>query len=147
MTYLSKDTRRRVRRRAGDRCEYCLSHQKYVMGRLQIDHVKPVADGGSDAESNLCLACELCNQYKWAKTSGRDPQSQGIVALFNPRRQKWSEHFAWSSDGSEILGRTACGRATVIALRLNNPLAVTVRRNWIRAGWHPPLGAQSPRTG
>ena len=40
MTYLSEDTRRRVRRRAGNRCEYCLSHQDYVLGRLQIYKVK-----------------------------------------------------------------------------------------------------------
>lgn len=26
-------------------------------------------------------------------------------------------------------------------LRLNNPLAVTVRRNWVKAGWHPPQKA------
>jgi hypothetical protein len=36
----------------------------------------------------------------------------------------------------EITGLTACGRATVSALSLNNQLAVIVRRNWIKAGWH-----------
>jgi hypothetical protein len=108
------------------------------MGILQIDHVKPTAKGGSDAEDNLCLACELCNQYKWAKTEGLDPQTGETVALFNPRQQKWQEHFCWSEGGTEIIGLTACGRATVIALRLNNSIAVTVRRNWTRAGWHPP---------
>ena len=60
------------------------------------------------------------------------------VALFNPRQQKWSQHFAWSEDGTKIIGLTACGRATVIALKLNNSLAVIVRRNWVKAGWHPP---------
>jgi hypothetical protein len=33
---------------------------------------------------------------------------------------------------------TSCGRATVNALRLNNKLALVVRNNWIKAGWHPP---------
>ena len=60
------------------------------------------------------------------------------VPLFDPRRQRWDRHFAWSEDGVEIVGLTACGRATVAALRLNSDLAVTVRRNWLRAGWHPP---------
>lgn len=138
MTYLSETVRLRVRQRAGNRCEYCLSHQHYVLGRLQIDHVKPIARGGSDAAENLCLACELCNQYKWTKVDGVDPDTQSIVPLFNPRTQQWPEHFAWSEDGSEIKGLTACGRTTVQALELNNVLAVTVRRNWIRAGWHPP---------
>ncbi len=138
MSDLPEATRQRVRQRAGNRCEYCLSHQDYVMGILQVDHVMPRAKGGSDAEDNLCLACELCNQYKWTKTEGLDPQTRETVALFNPRQQKWYEHFTWSEDGTEIIGLTACGRATVVAFKLNNSIAVTVRRNWVRAGWHPP---------
>jgi 5-methylcytosine-specific restriction endonuclease McrA len=62
MSEISEATRRRVRERTGHRCQYCLSHQDYVLGRLQIDHIRPVAKGGSDDEDNLCLACELCNQ-------------------------------------------------------------------------------------
>jgi hypothetical protein len=108
------------------------------MGILQIDHVIPRAKGGSDTDDNLCLACELCNQYKWTKTEGLDPQNGETVALFHPRQQKWHDHFTWSKDGTEILGLTACGRATRVAFKLNNSIAVTVRRNWVRAGWHPP---------
>lgn len=135
---INEAMRQRVRERAGNRCEYCRSHQDYVLGRLQIDHVRPIARGGSDDESNLCLACELCNQYKWVQTHGIDPQTGHRVSLYNPRRQYWASHFIWSEDGTEIIGRTDCGRATIDALRLNNELAVTVRRNWIDAGWHPP---------
>lgn len=135
---LSEVIRQLVRQRAGNRCEYCLSHQDYTMGRLQIDHVQPTAKGGTDSEENLCLACELCNQYKWAKTEAIDPETGDQVSLFNPRQQQWREHFDWNLDGTEIVGLTACGRATVIALNLNNRLAVVVRRNWVQAGWHPP---------
>jgi len=138
MSNLSEAIRQRVRERAAFRCEYCLSHQDYVMGFLQVDHVQPVAKGGADTEDNFCLACELCNQYKWTKTAATDPESGETVSLFNPRQQRWQEHFTWSADGTEIVGVTACGRATVIALRLNSSLAVTVGRNWVRAGWHPP---------
>lgn len=138
MTSIPDHIRAQVRQRAGDRCEYCLSQQEYVMGRLQIDHIQPVAKGGTDSENNLCLACELCNQYKWTQIKAHDPETSEIFPLFNPRQQKWTEHFGWSEDGTEILGRTACGRATVEALRLNNALAVLVRRNWVRAGWYPP---------
>lgn len=108
------------------------------MGRLQIDHIQPVAKGGADSEDNLCLACELCNQYKWTQTKGRDPKTGKMLPLFNPHQQRWAEHFSWSADGTEIVGQTACGRATVEALRLNSTLAVLVRHNWVRAGWHPP---------
>ena len=138
MSSLSESLRQQVRQRAGNRCEYCLSHQDYIMGRLQIDHIQPLAKGGLDIEENLCLACELCNQYKWVQTEYLDPESGETVSLFNPRQQQWKEHFTWSATGTEIIGLTACGRATVAALRLNNNLAVIVRQNWVQAGWHPP---------
>jgi hypothetical protein len=49
-----------------------------------------------------------------------------------------SVHFAWADNGTHIAGLTATGRATVLALQLNNPYAVTVREAWVSAGWHPP---------
>lgn len=138
MSTISGALRLTVRSRANDRCEYCLSPQELIMGRLQIDHVVPVVKGGSSTEDNLCLACELCNQYKWTKTGALDPLTQRVIPLFNPRQQKWTEHFGWSPEGTEVIGKTAYGRATVTALRLNNSLAKAVRRNWVKAGWHPP---------
>jgi hypothetical protein len=135
---LTEEIREYVRQRAANRCEYCQSHQDYTMGRLQIDHVWPLAKGGHSLPENLCLACELCNQYKWTQTAVIDPQSGEIVLLYNPRWQKWADHFVWVADGTKIQGLTACGRATVVALRLNNRLAVTVRQHWVKVGWHPP---------
>lgn len=138
MSHLPEHIRQKVRQRAGNRCEYCLSHQNYILGRLQIDHIVPIVKGGADTEENLCLACELCNQYKWIRTEGIDPQTNQRIPLFHPRKHQWRKHFTWSADGTRIIGLTACGRATVNVLQLNNELAVIVRRNWIRAGWHPP---------
>jgi len=105
---------------------------------LEIDHIMPRTRGGSDAEDNLWLACRACNLCKGQQTHGRDPLTGRRFRLFHPRRQRWRRHFQWSADGSMILGRTATGRATVVALSLNNLVAVTVRRNWATAGWHPP---------
>src|SRR6058998_3905019 len=59
-------------------------------------------------------------------------------AAFNPRRQQWSQHFRWNEDGTVIIGLTACGRATVEALKLNNELAKQARALWRDAGIHPP---------
>lgn len=132
------EVRERVRHVAADRCGYCLSSQELVLGRLQLDHIIPIAKGGTDDEDNLWLARSLCNSYKGIQTTGVDPLTNSIVSLFNPRQQTWSGHFHWSDDGAQIDGLTPCGRATVIALQLNNVLAVTVRRGWIQAGWHPP---------
>ena len=90
------------------------------------------------SQSNLWLSCSLCNRYKSAQTKGIDLVSSAVVLLFNPRTQKWSEHFQWSIDGTHIIGLTQTGRATVESLKLNNEIAVEVRRNWILAGWHSP---------
>ena len=108
------------------------------MGRLEIEHIIPTAAGGSDRETNLWFACRLCNNFKSDQTHALDPGTRRRVKLFNPRRQRWSVHFLWSEDGVRILGKTPCGRATILALQLNNVIAVMVRREWVAAGWHPP---------
>jgi hypothetical protein len=136
---VSDVVRGRVRERAQNRCGYCQSPQQYVLGLLELDHIIPIAKGGADAEDNLWLACRLCNGFKGTQTHARDPGTSRRVRLFNPRRQRWSRHFLWSDDGTRIIGRTACGRATVVALQLNHVIAVMVRREWVAAGWHPPL--------
>ena len=134
------DVRARVCADAGDRCGYCLSHQRVVLGWLEIEHINPRSKGGSNDENNLWLSGRLCNGFKGTQTEGIDPVTRKRFLLFNPRRQRWSEHFAWSRDGTKIIGTTPCGRATVIALQLNNVIAVMVRTQWVAAGWHPPRG-------
>lgn len=136
---ISAAVKARVRVAADQRCGYCLTQQRYAMQVLEIDHIIPIAAGGTDEEENLWLACRLCNNAKGTQTHGSDSTSGKRVPLFNPRRQKWRRHFRWSSDGTQIIGRTVCGRATVGALNLNNEIALVVRHNWVSAGWHPPL--------
>ncbi len=136
--HIPEELKERVRAEAGECCGYCLSPQRLVLGWLEIEHIVPSARGGSDEEDNLWLACRLCNNYKGTQTETLDPVTNKRVALFNPRRQRWSDHFAWSEDGTRVLGRTVCGRATVLALQLNNWIAVMVRTQWVAAGWHPP---------
>jgi hypothetical protein len=137
--YISVEVVRRVREVARHRCGYCLSPQHLVMARLEIEHLIPIAKGGSSEESNLWLACPICNGYKADKTEAIDPDTKAIVPLFNPRSQAWSEHFSWIDNGLKLEGLTPIGRATVVALQLNDdPDVLIVRSNWILAGWHPP---------
>ncbi|MFO0756823.1 MAG: HNH endonuclease signature motif containing protein [Byssovorax sp.] len=135
---IPEDVRARVRAAAGDRCGYCMSRQKYVLGLLEVEHIVPRAAGGTDREDNLWLACRLCNGFKGARKYGLDPVTGTSIPLYNPRSERWSVHFAWSEDGLHILGKTASGRATVATMQLNNGIAVAVRREWVTAGWHPP---------
>lgn len=137
--YLSEAIRGRIRNAAANRCGYCLSPQNLVMATLEIEHIIPKVRGGSSDETNLWLACRLCNSFKASQTHCVDPRTGRDVALFHPGNQKWSNHFRWSRDGSRIIGTSATGRATIVALQLNNRIAVTVRRCWVKAGWHPPI--------
>ena len=116
-----------------------LSPQHLVMARLEIEHIVPLSKGGSDDESNLWLACPICNRHKANKTTGIDPESGEESPLFNPRQQTWSEHFRWDESGLYLIGLTALGRATIAALQMNEDIdALMVRSYWIEAGWHPP---------
>jgi len=123
---------------AGYRCGYCLTDQRVSGAQMHIEHLSPRARGGGSEQSNLWLSCAWCNSYKGTLTDELDPDTGRLVALFNPRTQRWSKHFAWSEDGTRILGLTPSGRATVDALRLNNPYILPARRLWVVAGWHPP---------
>ncbi|HKQ75157.1 MAG TPA: HNH endonuclease signature motif containing protein [Blastocatellia bacterium] len=141
-SYIPDAVRDRVVDTFGNRCSYCLASQRYVLSKLEIEHIIPVTLGGNNDELNLCLACRLCNLYKSIQMDAVDPVTKANVALFNPRTQAWSDHFHWSQDGAIIIGVSPIGRATVEALRLNNEIAVEVRRNWVLVGWHPPSDAR-----
>jgi hypothetical protein len=130
--------RERVARTAGDRCGYCRTPQAIAGFRLSIEHIIPESKGGETVEGNLWLACNACNEFKAARTHARDPATGKRVRLWNPRRQKWSDHFAWSDDGTEVIGLTPRGRATVATLQLNRPELVASRSLWVQVGWWPP---------
>jgi hypothetical protein len=106
---------------------------------MVIDHVIPQKAGGPTIIGNLTLACYRCNEFKGGRISALDPQTGETVPLFNPCAQEWNRHFAWSDDGTRIIGLTAIGRATVEALRLNSNWLMSARKIWMRAGIHPPL--------
>lgn len=70
---LSKKTRFDVFKRDGFKCLYCGSHPPQVL--LHVDHVVPVAGGGTNAIDNLVTACEPCNLGKGARGLEVVPQS------------------------------------------------------------------------
>jgi hypothetical protein len=61
-TAVSTRTRFEIFKRDGFRCTYC--GRTPVQSKLHVDHVKPVADGGSNAPENLVTACADCNHGK-----------------------------------------------------------------------------------
>jgi len=138
MSRVSIAQRDRVRLRARNLCEYCRSQMSLTGHDFTVDHITPEAQGGTSNLDNLCLCCFWCNNFKKSQTHFLDPRTNTRVRLFHPRLDVWPEHFRWSSTTTRIIGRTAIGRATVIALRLNRPTLVHARRLWARHGLHPP---------
>lgn len=118
---------RRVRDRAGMRCEYCRIAQEYQEATFHIDHVVPRVAGGETALENLALACVSCSLRKGARQEAVDPATGARVALFNPRSDAWEAHFHLALGGG-FVGMTSTGRATIELLKLNRPLAVALRR-------------------
>lgn len=123
---IDRTVRAFVRARAEERCEYCLLPQDLVpLVRFHVEHILPRKHGGSDDTDNLALACFHCNLHKGPNLTGIDPESGDIVALFDPRRAIWEEHFA--QDGVFIVGLTPTGRATVRVMSMNAPTRIELR--------------------
>jgi 5-methylcytosine-specific restriction endonuclease McrA len=104
---VSPATRQMVRERARRRCEYCHADEAWQFVRFSLDHVLPQSAGGSDEADNLALACRKCNERRGNRLEGRDPGTQAVVPLFNPRRDLWAEHFAWDATRLRIVGGCA----------------------------------------
>jgi HNH endonuclease len=137
-SYIAKALREEVAADARHRCGYCRSSARITGTPMEMDHIIPESLGGPTARGNLWLACSMCNDHKGNRIAATDPISGEVLRLFDPRRQAWADHFEWSSSGDTILGKTAIGRATVVAVRLNRAEIVEARRCWVIAGWHPP---------
>jgi hypothetical protein len=69
-----------------------------------------------------------CNSVTWAKT-------RQIVPLFNPRTDRWADHFRW--DGPLLAGISAAARATIEVLEINHPVRVALRESLIAEGVFP----------
>ena len=75
-----------LRRRAGDRYEYCLMPRSALKFTLAIDHIIARQHGGKTPADNLALACIRCNRHKGPNVAGVDPTTEEIVRLFHPPR-------------------------------------------------------------
>ena len=87
---------------------YCGNHPPSVL--LQVDHIKPVADGGGNEDSNLVTSCQPCNIGKGAgllsnvpdglaekalAVAERKPEIKGYQKVMQSKRFRLDEE-AWS---------------------------------------------------
>jgi hypothetical protein len=73
-TAISKKTRFDVFKRDGFQCAYCGTHPSETV-LLEVDHIHPVAEGGTNDIDNLVTACWDCNRGKGAGLLSSVPQS------------------------------------------------------------------------
>jgi hypothetical protein len=59
------------------------------------------------------------------------------VALFNPREDRWWQHFRWND--AKVIGLTQTGRATVATLGFNEPQNLVARQALAEEGWFDDL--------
>jgi putative hemolysin len=126
-------TRRQVRQRAGERCEYCRLPDSADEWPFHVDHIIARVHGGTNDLSNLSWSCTQCNLHKSSNIASVDAESGHRVDLFHPRSDVWSDHFVIQSDG-RIDGLTPTGRATARLLDMNGSPQLELRRELIDLG-------------
>lgn len=70
---------RRVRVRAGNRCEYCKVPAESSEFTFPVDHIIAQQHGGETTNENLALSCPHDNFHKGPNIAGRDA-SAGVGA-------------------------------------------------------------------
>jgi hypothetical protein len=98
---ISKRVRFSVLDRDGSTCQYCGA--KPADGALHVDHIIPIADGGSNEMDNLITSCEPCNTGKGARVlaSAPIPDMKGLAVESERRRfdiERWRQEHAGLAD-------------------------------------------------
>lgn len=101
---VSKRTRFEVLRRDNHTCRYCGGTAPDVA--LTVDHVTPVALGGSDDPSNLVAACRDCNAGKASTSPG-----EHTVAQMTDDALRWAAALQRAADSAreEVSARVTYG--------------------------------------
>jgi hypothetical protein len=134
-SYVAAQLRRLVVDRAEGLCEYCLIHEDDTFLGCQIEHIISEKHRGETNEANLAYACVFCNRSKGTDIAALSPDTKQLCRLFNPRSDRWSEHFRL--DRYRIVGLTEVGRATAELLRFNQPDRLLERQVMAEVGRYP----------
>jgi HNH endonuclease len=126
-----------IAERANHRCEYCHAPELIFNFPFEVEHIIPISRQGVDNEVNLALACRSCNLRKGTRVSGIADDSNTEVRFFDPRQDRWSDHFQVDSESGIITGITSIGKVTVENLAMNSSAQVVARQLWIRLGLFP----------
>jgi hypothetical protein len=115
---ITPEVRQIVATRAGFVCEYCLIAGEDSYFRHQVEHIVSRKHGGLSELENLALACVVCNRHKGSDIASLIPQTDRLIRFYNPRTDRWREHFRLN--GVVIEPLTEIGEATARILQMNH---------------------------
>ena len=107
--WISAELRRTIADRAKQLCEYCLIAEEDTFYGCEVDHIISLKHSGSSEPNNLAYACALCNRAKGSDV-GSIATSGEFTRFFNPRADRWAEHFGL--EGATIQPLTPIGEVT-----------------------------------
>jgi hypothetical protein len=128
---VSAELRRVVATRADYVCEYCLIAEEDTFFGCEVVALK---HGGPTEPGNLAYACVFCNRNKGSDIASIS-QTGNLVRLFNPRTDRWIEHFRLAEH--EIRPLTEIGEITARILRLNESERLLERYELKAIGRYP----------
>jgi 5-methylcytosine-specific restriction endonuclease McrA len=129
--YIPSALRRLVFDRAKGCCEYCLIPEATAFASHEIDHIIAEKHGGLTEADNLALSCTLCNKHKGSDIASIDPETGEVVPLYNPRQDRWHNHFQLCD--ANFIPLTPKGRVTIRLLQLNRLDRIKERKLLIEA--------------
>jgi hypothetical protein len=135
--YVSVALRRLVATRALGLCEYCLIHEDDTFFGCQIEHVIARKHGGATAPENLAYACLYCNAHKGSDIASIAPGSSKVTRLYNPRTDRWSDHFRLHPHDLTMHAKTDVGAVPLQLLQLNHSDRLVERESLREIGGYP----------
>lgn len=142
-SYVPVALRRLVAERAQRLCEYCLIHEDDTFLGCQVEHVIAEKHHGPTVADNLAYACVFCNRFKGSDIGSLSARTRQLCRLFNPRTDRWADHFALEVDEVMIRPLTDVGEVTVNILEMNNPDRLLERHALHAVGRYPTAAARS----
>ena len=115
-------------------CEYCLIAEADTFYGCEVDHIISLKHSGSSEPDNLAYACALCNRAKGTDI-GSISTSGEFTRFFNPRTDRWTEHFRLEQ--ATIRPLTTIGEVTARIFGFNDSARLHEREEMIQFGTYP----------
>jgi hypothetical protein len=137
-SYVGAELRQLVASRAGRISEYCLIHEEDTYLGCQVDHIISEKHAGPTTAENLAYACTFCNRGKGSDIGSLSAGGQ-LTRFFNPRTDRWADHFSLIAD--RIEAKSPIGEATARILGFNSPERLWERNALMQLRRYPTASA------